>query len=442
MARQKAVSPAEIYTATLNALEDGYSTSQAIALLCKRDPLPYDALLRLVLRWDSQQEATGDTLDAVLAALPPLANMPLYSMGARCELQAHFCAVLARRPEPALIVGLARALATRGRETEVSDAQTRMTLTALLPHPDAEVRQEVANALQFLGSPLGKSMLQLLEAAWPQPKLRDKFHALLRGGTDATNVANQAMQWFTRVSKDAVDRWNAEVSGSSDTPAPASDPRCVELLRQLLNNALDALAKVADSDQTEQMRELAIACIRALVRLGAPAAQTAHSQIIRALYCVMPPLKLTSREAQKYKGSRIVDDSDDVRLAAGQALLAMYGPESFPLFVEALDAPQISVRVTGIALLGELGDVRALPLLQALAANNDLLVSPPANAAIARIRQQNPETMTLLRASSPGDARPETLLRPALGNTNATPPDILLRPAERPAPPSQPSSRV
>ena len=434
LASQQLTTPAAIYTEALNALEAGYSVPQSVAILTRYTPAPYDALLRLVLRWDGQQETSGDTLDAVLTALPALAAMPLYSSGARCELQAHFCAVLARRPEPALMVGVVRAIATRGRENEVSDAHTRRTLISLLPRPEAEVRQEAAHALLFLDDPVGKQMLQSLEAAWPQPNLRDKFHALLRGNSDPTQVANQAMQWFTRVSKDTMERWNAGTSGKTDAHAPETDPRCPDLLRQLLDNALSALEEVAASDQIEQTRDLAVACVRALVRPGVPAAIAAHEQIIRALWCALPAYKLMPRQAQSYQEARMGDGGNEIRLAAGEALMAMYGQESFPLFVAAVHAPSPSVQLNGIVFLGELGDVRALPLLQSLAANRDTLLSPTANAAIARIRQNNPETMTLLRASVQSDSRPETLLRPASGNHSATSGDALLRPAERPAP--------
>ena len=433
LASQGLTTLAAIYAETLHALEAGFSTPQAIGILLRHAPLPYDSLLRLVLRWDGRQEGSGDTLEAVLTALPALATMPLYSMGARCELQTHFCVILSRHPEPALIAGVARALAMRGRETEITDAQTRKTLTLLLPHPDAEVRREVADALLSLGSPVGKHLLLLLESAWPQPNLRDKFHALLRGNSDATQVASQAMQWFTRLSKDAVERWGAGSSGSA-LSVPEMDVRCPELLQQLLDNALDALEEVSSSEQIETMRDLAVACIRALSRLDIPTAQSARNQIVRALMGAALPMKLKPYDMQG-KEQRVTNGGDEVRLAAGQALLAMYGPDSFPLFAEAIHAPQLAARVTGIVFLGELGDVRALPLLQVLAANNDLLVSPPATAAIARIRQHNPETMTLLRASTQSDARPETLLRPAPGNNAATPPDVLLRPADRPARP-------
>ena len=443
---QQLTTPAAIYAETLNALEAGYSTPQSVAILIyytqnRNILLPYDALLRLVLRWDSRQEPSGDTLEAVLAALPALANMPLYSTGARCELQAHFCAILSRRPEPALIVGIVRAIIVRGPETEVSNAHTRRTLIALMPHTDANVRREVASALQSLDRPVGKQLMLLLETAWPQPKLRDKVHALLRGNADATHVANQAMQWFTRFSKDTVDRWNANVSGRGNAPLPETDPRCPELLRVLLNNALDALEEVADSEQTAEMQNLAVACIRALVQLGVPVGQSAHSEIVRALMNAALPVKMTPYDARGNKEPRVGDGSDEVRLAAGQALLAMYGPDSFPLFVEAVHAPLPAARLTGIGFLGVLGDVRALPLLQSLAAGKEPLLAPAASAAIARIRQHNPETMTLLRASEQSDSRPETLLRPASGNNAATPPDVLLRPAQHPAQTSKPSAQ-
>ncbi len=426
----------DIYTPMLNALEAGYSTPQAIAILLNRFPLPYDALLRLVLRWNGQQESSGDTLEAVLTALPALGNMPLYSMGARSELQQQLCGVLARRPEPALIVGIARILAMHGRGPEYTGAQTRTVLLSLLPHPDAEVRIQMGHTLAVFEDQVGKQMQQLVEAAWPQPNLRGKFQSLLRGGSDATQVANQAMQWFTKFSKDTMERWNAPHSGNGDSPVPVHDPRCPDLIRQLLDNSLSALHAGA-GDQAETTRDLAIACIRALVRMDAPIARTARSQFVRALLSATLPVKLAPANAYGHGEPQLQDGSDDVRLAAGQALLSLYGADSFPLFVEAIHAPQLAVRLTGIAFLGELGEVRGLSLLQALAAQNDLLVSPAASAAIARIRQRNPETMTLLRASTLSDGRPETLLRPALGNIAPTPPDLLLRPAEHPAPSSQ-----
>ena len=426
--------PSLAYEEILCALRDGHSTAQGVEILARHQP-PYDALLQLVLRWKRDADLThNDTLDAVLAALPVLARLPLTTPHARMEVHLQLSSVLERRPEPELMAAIARALTLRGRCGEPADEQIRRVLFALLPHPHSEVRMETALALTALGDPVGKQLLQALQAAWPQGNWRDKLQQLLRDGTDASLVANAAVQWFTRVSKETVERWG----GSSPIARPPElpsrlDARLPELLRQTLANTLVALAPPAAPDQDETALDLCVACIRALVALNADAARAAHPELVRALNLVK------TGASRAYAGSpgassnvRLHDLAEGVRLAAGQALLALYGGDSFPLFLQGLYAAPVAVRVTAIDFLGELADIRALPHLQTLAAQSDPTLSTPAGEAIARIRNQHPETMTLLRASSPINSRPHTLLRPVLGNTDPGSADLLLRPTEAP----------
>jgi HEAT repeat protein len=433
MERRDYAQPSPAYAEILRALRDGYSTPQAVEILARHQP-PYDDLLHLVLRWKQAPDSPeNDTLDAVLAALPVLARLPLTTPQARMELHLHLCSVLERRPEPKLMAAVASALTLRGRCGEPADEHIRRTLFVLLPHPDAEVRMETALALAALGDPVGRQLLQTLETAWPQGNWRDKLQLLLRDGTDASQVANAAVQWFTRVSKETVGRWGGNPVTRAPEPPSRLDSRLPELLRRMLANALSALVQTSTADQADIAPDLCVACIRALVPLDPQAARSAHPELVLALHLYRPgAARAYAANANGASGVRLHDLAEGVRLAAGQALIALYGGDSFPLFLQCLYAAPVAIRVTAIDFLGELADIRALPHLQTLAAQPDPVLSAAAGEAMTRIRHLHPETMMLLRASSPGDARPDTLLRPVLGNTDPGSADLLLRATEAP----------
>ena len=433
MERRDYRQPSPAYAAILRALRDGYSTPQAVEILARHQP-PYDDLLQLVLRWNQGPASPGnDTLDAVLVALPVLARLPLTTPQARTELHLRLCSVLERRPEPALMAAVARTLTQRGRCGEPTDEQLRRVLFDLLPHPDTEVRMETALALAALGDPAGKLLLQTLEAAWPQGNWRDKLQTLLRDGTDASQVANAAVQWFTRVSKETVGRWGGNPVARPPELPTRTDARLPEILQRLLANVLTALMQTTPADQAENALDLCVACIRALVALDVQTARSAHSELILALHLYRPgAARAYTANLSGASNVRLHDLAEGVRLAAGQALIALYGNDSFPLFLQCLYAAPTAVRVTAIDFLGELADIRALPHLQTLAAQSDPVLSTAAGEALTRIRNLHPETMMLLRASSPGDARPETLLRPVSGNPDPASADVLLRSTEAP----------
>ncbi len=448
MRRQGHVSHDLAQSGILRAVHSGFSTPQAVEVLAaQRSPQAQEALLQLVLRWP--HPSGGDTLDAVLASLPTLHQMPLVTPSARAERCTQLCELLDRCEEPALLAGVARALARQGSGGRHSDAYVRTHLLPLLAHLDANTRAEAANALAVFEDPLGKSLLAALQTAWPPVHWRDKLQNLLRSVPDASQTANEvankvytevavkvaseAAQWFSRVSKGAVERREASASAPPPGTPNLSDARLSGTLRVLLSNALDEAVSPSPSGQTETTLELCVACIRALTRMGTDAARSAHTELVRALHlCPSGQARASARVASVPDEVRLRDQAEGLRVAAGQALVTLYGAASFPLFLECLYATPTVVRATGIEFLGELADVRALPPLQTASGASDPLLQACLQTAIARIRSQNPETMTLLRASAPFDAQPHTLLRAASGNTGAESADILLRPLDKP----------
>lgn len=448
MRRQGHVSHDLAQSGILRAVQAGFSTPQAVeVLIARRTPEAQEALLQLVLRWP--HPSGGDTLDAVLAALPALHQMPLVTPSARAERCMQLCELLSRCEEPALLAGVARALARQGSGGRHADAYARKRLMPLLAHLDADTRSETANALAVFEDPLGRSLLSALEAAWPPVHWRDKLQNLLRGAPDAAQTANEvaskvytevavkvaseAAQWFSRVSKGAVERREASASASPSNMPDMPDARLSGTLRLLLSNGLDEAVRSAPSGQAETTLYLCVACIRALTRLGSEVAHSAHAELLRALHlCPFGQARAFIRTASVPAELRLHDQAEGLRAAAGQALVTLYGADSFPLFLECLYATPTVVRATGIEFLGELADVRALPHLQMASGRADPLLKACLQTALARIRSQNPETMTLLRASAPLDTRADTLLRAASGNTGAESADILLRPLDKP----------
>ncbi len=448
MRRQGHISHDLAQAGILRAVQSGFSTPQAIEILiARRTPEAQEALLQLVLRWP--HPSGGDTLDAVLAALPALHQMPLVTPSARAERCMQLCELLSRCEEPALLAGVARAIARQGSGGRHADAYARKRMLPLLTHLDANTRAEAANALTVFEDSLGRSLLTALDAAWPPVHWRDKLQNLLRGGPDAAHAANgvankmaaevankvasEAAQWFSRVSKGTSERRESSASASPSNMLNMSDARLSGTLRLLLSNALDEAVRPAPSGQTETTLDLCVACIRALARLGYDAAHDAHSELVRALHlCPSGQPRAFTRAASAPAEIRLRDQAEGLRVAAGQTLVTLYGADSFPLFLECLYATPAIVRATGIEFLGELADVRALPHLQMASGQSDPLLKACLQTALARIRSQNPETMTLLRASAPVDTRPGTLLRAASGNTGTETADILLRPLDKP----------
>jgi hypothetical protein len=271
-----------------------------------------------------------------------------------------------------------------------------------------------------------------IEVYRPQGSLLDKVQTLLRGGPDAGLAASQAMQqvsqWVSRFSRETAERLST--AGSDFALNGAEDARLPELLCRLLGNTLDTLEQSAWPEETEEMLSLSVAVVRVLGRIGAPIMQPARLALIRALHLVKYSVVFDGPSSAPFRKSERREVGHLLRLAAVETLHQLYGGSSFPLFLEALYAPQKEVHGAALFGLGRLGDVRALPHLQALVSRAGHPLEREAQEAIAAIRRTNPELMELLRASHASDMRVDTLLRPASGNPADASPDILLRPAE------------
>lgn len=410
----------------VEALQAGYSSAEAVELLTRLQPQDlHELLLELLARWDgTSPRPSGDTQTAIIAALLFLGQSPRQVP----RLVAILCTLLERRPSAPLAAAAARTLGAVGK----GHPSVIPALLPLMGHAEDEVRREASEALQNLGETLGRHVSVIIAECRPTGSLLGKLQAILRGGPDAGQAATQAVQqvtqWLSRVSKETVVKLNPSGAGGFPAALPHQDRRLPELLRLLLANALDALQQAITANDMERMLTLSVAAVRALMRLETPEALCARFELLRALTITKFTGEGFGFGMSGFANQPTREIADPIRTAAAEALHYLYGPASFVLFLEALYRPQSEVHGTAIAALGHLGDLRAVPHLQPIAGSPQHSCTLAAQIALEEIKRTNPEMMTLLRASSAGEARPDTLLRPAYGVSPDVPADQLLRP--------------
>lgn len=422
--------------AVAQAIQAGYSTDAAVRLLATTGhPRLYEILLQLVERAASLYHTTSDTPAAVHAALAQLMQTP-WPPEARLDV---VCKLLEKPiPREVILAGIVHVEALQGR-CPGHEARAQGVLWSLLVDLAPEVRARAAQALALWGEPNGKRFLELLAECRPQGSLLEKLTTLLRGGPDASQAATQAVQqvqqWVTRVSREAVVRLSSPNPGRETSRTPIrQDPRVPVLTRRLLAASLRYLAAAQTVEETEEALALSITAIRTLRSLGLPAALTAQAELMRAFRTCKP--LTSSGAAPGLSQSAFREIGEPVREEAALALIELLGPESFGIFIEALGAPGLEIQGTAILALGRLGDARAVPYLQPIAGASEHPLAPHAIQALAVIRQNNPEMMTLLRGSSLEDSQPETLLRPLPYARPDTAPELLLRPTSNGEAPS------
>jgi HEAT repeat protein len=408
--------------AVAKAVQAGYSTEAAVQLLATTGhPLLYHLVLQVIERAASLYYSTHDTNAAVHVSLDLLMQAPWSSE----SLLGIVCTLL-EKPVPTAIVlaGVAHVTALQAH-CPGQKARTQGLLWNLLADLNPEVRTRAAQALLTGGDPTGRRFLELLAECRPQGSFLEKLTTLLRGGPDASQAATQAVQqvqqWVTHMSREAVGRLSAPAQVRESSPTNVlRDPRVPALARKLLNSALRSLSTTYSVEETEEALALCVTAIRALRRVAMPAALSAQTELICAL---------TTRKQLMSTELFYREIAEPVREEAALALIEFLGPESFGIFMTALGTPQPEVQGTAILALGRLGDARAVASLQPIASNPDNMLAPHAIQALAVIRQNNPEMMTLLRGSSQQDSQPETLLRPLPFSRPDAAPELLLRPA-------------
>lgn len=401
----------------LEALREGYSTGAGIQELAYGATAPYDDLLDLIIRWKPSEmnppqvvKESGDTADAVANALRLFTFAPY----PHPRIAGVVTELLERKPE-FLIARESLVLAATFTRLGIYALRFGAVAQEYLTYPNGELREHAAEALSRQGEPIGKHLLQFVLENRPNAGLLGQLQAVVRGESDPGRLAAHAMhqmsQWMTRLSRETAERLTPT---AGRLPVYYRSPQMIALLTGLLANLLDQAEQTHSPEMLTAMSD-AIAVISALARL-APEGKAARSQLLRALVSLELPAVHPSIRA--------------VRSTAASALLGLYGADSFPFFIEALYVPRFDVHPAAIAALAELGDARALPHLQTLAATLNHPCAVLATEAATAIKRAHPEMMTLLRASNGYDSQPETLLRPILTNPADTAPEQLLRPSE------------
>lgn len=435
-----------------SAIDAGWSSGAAIRTLAQLGCDSYLPFLAVVERWKPHPfSPPGDTEEAVIEAVAVLghtmrqhevmeAAVGMYGHALRRNAVIHpLFALLQRKPGVELTTLIVRVIGERKPSGDPLDTETRAALVPLLAHPLSQVRNAASHSLLQYGDPIGRQLAEWLEADLPRGSLLTKIHSVLRGGADAGQVATQAVEqvgkWFTRVSKEAAERKNIP-SGAEASPKAASvpsyDPRLPELFRQLLGSTLAMLHYSTILEQIEELMATAVAAVRALEELEGSAGRCAVAELVRALHTVKYLDRTQLGTKPVGSGARVGERLEygvRLRTAAADSLMELFGADSFAPLADALRSDQLPIVASSIAALRRLGDGRAVPLLQQVIAEPAHPCQQQALEALAEIRRQNPEMMTLLRGSSAHNAQPEMLLRPSYSDVGSAVSDQLLRPA-------------
>jgi HEAT repeat protein len=211
----------------------------------------------------------------------------------------------------------------------------------LLQDPEIEVRVAAANALKKRGDP---SILPDLVDS-----LRDSFWWYERKGE--TNALLEAIAFFGAEARDPLLRLMNEKEANVKRYA-------IRLLARLHDNSLLETFELAFYDTNYDVSETAL---KALVEFG--------------------------EEALPILVNALSSPHEWIRQKAVYGLGAIKGDEAFIHLLEMLEDSSPSVRKEAIRVLGERGDPRALPALDAIAAGrSDREISKLARQAIAEIR--------------------------------------------------------
>lgn len=406
------------------AVRNGYPSIDAIGVLLRSRPDDLgDTLTSMYETWSPKCDDRIDT-EIVLMTLPPLlAN----AVDVTRTLSA-LCGVLARPLESRVAIAMIEGVELLARKLRQTDESVMLCLEEQLNAPSPAVRSHAAAALARLGDVFPGRVIAYLDQCKPHDTLVNQLQVILRGGRDAGEAANQAVQhvskWWARLTAEAPDQ-KGTVPGSSASGADLakSDPRLPPMLGRMLYSALRSTQAPRTAQEAEEKSAYIVLLLRALSQLGMPAVQCAWHDIVATLHLPGDAFAPAHRSPE---GSKTYEATT---LAAAEALMALYGPDSFALFLETLYSPRTEVVRTGVSALEIMGDSRGLQPLRAIAADAGHPCASIAARAVAQIRRTNPEMMTLLRGSSPAAADPETLLRAAHGGGNVNAADLLLRAA-------------
>ena len=427
------------------ALRAGYSSAEAIQCLISGQPVPNfldatnaEVFLQIIERWNPHSlTRSGDSAGAILAILPTMSYAPLPSM----RVASALCNLLAKKPGGAISAEIARVFTARPDIARIGDTHANFgdwevavynSLLKLLSSPDPKARIEAANALQARNDSLGQNLLELLQQRRPQGNLFSKFQSILRGGGEAGQFANQAVQqltqWLNKVSREAFEKQKVE----QERQEILRDPRAFTILYELLENCLDHLQRALNGEEIWELTATSAAAIKILAFMEPAVAKSAQPALIRAFNTVKHGNLFEGAVGATMQNQEVREVGSIVRIASAEALFQIYGESAFVLFLDALYAPSIEVRGTAITSLGRLGEGRALSHLQLLANDTTHPLASAAQEAIATIKRINPHYMTLLRPSSANAAQSDHLLRPVMGGAPELHPEQLLRPTHEP----------
>ena len=403
------------------AVVDGFLSPNAIEALSILKPADLESVLLSVMN-DFVSDRVSDSCAAeVLTALNRLGAVSPAT-------QETICALAETRKSPNFLIQTAGLLGLNKDQPLDSDEPASRALYEMLISEHDAVRSAAANAMIARNEPFGIAFCKLLVFSRPPESLLKNLQSVFVNAQDVGAAVSSAVghvgSWITRVTREAAERYAPEESGWRDFDWILKDDRLPDLLVRQLVHCCEAL----DTPSPLSIKAAAETSACALKALGALEPASAANAI-----ALMQKACLYSFNSGMRSRMSSIDPQDDallipMRLAAAQSLITLKYSDIFELLCTGLESITEGVVVTSAESLGILGDTRGIAVLQLASRRRfGAGASQAISDSIARIRKSNPDTMTLLRGSSP-DGHHNGLLRPASENREQAA-ETLVRPA-------------
>ncbi|MDE2125912.1 MAG: HEAT repeat domain-containing protein [Armatimonadetes bacterium] len=285
---------------------------------------------------------------------------------------------------------------------------------------DGGVRDAASTALSSLGDRLGEQFAFCIAEVVVRQSPVAVAKALAVGEPDAGVRAARALRKWGSVMRAALR--NERIESSPALPVS----RDMEPMLRLGLNCASTCLLTAPVAGLGPVSAYGAACCNLLSDRRLEISPETETTLVAALRVVRFGVEYGSEETAGQRKSVAIDFGEPIRFAAANTIAARRLPAAFDALCDIANSYAPGLPAAGIAGLVTLGDMRALPVLERIAAAGGADAKRARDAAAA-IRGMNTDAAVLLRPSGGSVTPSHELVRPA-GHSADSDPVQLLRP--------------
>lgn len=387
------------------AIVEGWSSIASVQTIALDHKSPDNLISPIISRWPLAEDAQhGDTQETVLYILNHLTEICPGST----EMKDVVCKLLERDIDPEIAHAAITFLAGEKLDDSFRKERAVKALTPWLSSINPIVRAVTAEALSSCGSDSGVIHEALLKSRTPSESVLHKFQVLLHSVYSETTIGQNTPRLLPFFNQNSYrpPGWND--IAASNHPSIIVSSEQLELLMRLLKNVYEEMKSHSKKRNIPDILATGVAVMRALGDVEILQKQ----KVCRTLQSIImhPDMILQSESGQEKHGNYYREVTTVLRAESAATLAQISRDAAFVTYIQAACDTKYEVKLTGVAALGYIGDVRAIAVLIPILSDSDENLQLCVKSAIRLIQEQNPDMLTLLRASQTPIAA-ETLLR-------------------------------